>query len=36
MKLPLDPVGGEEAEKIMAAIYAAPPELAKRVKDVLD
>ena len=34
--LPLDPVSGEEAEKIMATIYAAPPELAKKVKDVLD
>jgi tripartite-type tricarboxylate transporter receptor subunit TctC len=34
--LPLDPVAGEEAEKIMVTIYAAPPELAKKVKDVLD
>jgi tripartite-type tricarboxylate transporter receptor subunit TctC len=34
--LPLDPVGGEEAEKIMVRIYGAPPELAKKVKDVLD
>ena len=34
--LPLDPVAGEEAEKIMVTIYAAPPALAKKVKDVLD
>jgi tripartite-type tricarboxylate transporter receptor subunit TctC len=34
--LPLDPVSGEEAEKIVAAIYSAPPELAKKVKDVID
>jgi tripartite-type tricarboxylate transporter receptor subunit TctC len=34
--LPLDPVTGEEAEKIMAMIYAAPPALAQKVKDVLD
>jgi tripartite-type tricarboxylate transporter receptor subunit TctC len=34
--LPLDPVSGEEAEKIIATIYAAPPDLAKKVKDVLD
>jgi tripartite-type tricarboxylate transporter receptor subunit TctC len=33
--LPLDPVSGEEAEKVIAAIYAAPPELARKVKDVL-
>jgi tripartite-type tricarboxylate transporter receptor subunit TctC len=34
--LPLDPVTGEEAEKAIAAIYAAPPELARKVKDVLE
>jgi tripartite-type tricarboxylate transporter receptor subunit TctC len=34
--LPLDPVTGEEAEKIITMIYAAPPELARKVKDVLD
>ena len=34
--LPLDPVSGEEAEKIIRAIYAASPELARKVKDVLD
>jgi hypothetical protein len=32
----LDPVTGEEAEKIIATIYAAPPELTRRVKDVLE
>jgi tripartite-type tricarboxylate transporter receptor subunit TctC len=34
--LPLDPVSGEEAEKVITEIYAAAPELAKKVKDVLD
>jgi tripartite-type tricarboxylate transporter receptor subunit TctC len=34
--LPLDPVSGEEAETIIAKMYAAPPALARRVKDVLD
>ena len=34
--LPLDPVTGEDAEKVIAAIYAAPPELARKVKDVLE
>jgi tripartite-type tricarboxylate transporter receptor subunit TctC len=34
--LPLDPVSGEEAEGIIKTIYAASPELAKKVKDVLD
>jgi len=34
--LPLDPVPGEEAEKMIATIYAASPELARKVKDVLD
>jgi tripartite-type tricarboxylate transporter receptor subunit TctC len=34
--LPLDPVTGEEAEKIIKTIYSASPELAKKVKDVLD
>ncbi len=32
----LDPVTGEEAEKIIATIYAAPPELTKKVKEVLE
>lgn len=32
----LDPVSGEEAEKIIATIYAAPPELNRKVKDVLE
>ena len=34
--LPLDPVTGEEAAQVVNAIYAAPPALAKKVKDVLD
>lgn len=34
--LPLDPVSGEEAENIVAAIYAASPDLAKQVKDVFE
>lgn len=34
--LPLDPVTGQEAEKIMSVIYSAPPEMAKKVKDVLE
>ena len=34
--LPLDPVAGEEAETVVHEIYSAPPELAKKVKDVLD
>jgi tripartite-type tricarboxylate transporter receptor subunit TctC len=34
--LPLDPVPGEEADRVVDAIYSAPPELAKKVKDVLD
>jgi tripartite-type tricarboxylate transporter receptor subunit TctC len=34
--LPLDPVSGEEAAEIIKTIYAASPELAKKVKDVLD
>jgi tripartite-type tricarboxylate transporter receptor subunit TctC len=32
----LDPVAGEEAEKIMSQIYAAPPELIRKAKDVLE
>src|SRR5262249_40386230 len=32
----LDPVSGEEAEKIIGTIYAAPPELTRRVKEVLE
>jgi hypothetical protein len=32
----LDPVAGEEAEKIMAQIYAAPPDLIRKAKDVLE
>src|SRR5579862_358195 len=34
--LPLDAVDGEEAETVVEKIYAAPPELAKKVKDVLE
>jgi len=34
--LPLDPVTGEEAESVIATIYAAPPDMAKKVKDVLE
>jgi tripartite-type tricarboxylate transporter receptor subunit TctC len=34
--LPLSPVSGEEAEKIVGTIYAAPPELVEEVKGVLD
>ena len=34
--LPVDPVTGEEAENIIAGIYAAPPDLAKKVRDVLE
>ncbi len=34
--LPLDPVSGAEAEKIIATIYAASPQLARKVKEVLD
>jgi tripartite-type tricarboxylate transporter receptor subunit TctC len=36
LNLPLDPVSGDEAEKTIAAIYAAAPDLAKRVKDVIE
>jgi tripartite-type tricarboxylate transporter receptor subunit TctC len=32
----LDPVSGEEAEKIIATIYAASPELTRKVKEVLE
>jgi tripartite-type tricarboxylate transporter receptor subunit TctC len=32
----LDPVAGEEAEKIMAQIYAAPADLIRRAKEVLE
>jgi tripartite-type tricarboxylate transporter receptor subunit TctC len=32
----LDPVSGEEAEKIIGTIYSAPPELTKKVKEVLE
>jgi len=34
--LPLDPVPGEEAAAIINKIYSSPPELARRVKDVLE
>jgi tripartite-type tricarboxylate transporter receptor subunit TctC len=34
--LALDPVPGEEADAIINKIYAASPELARRVKDVLE
>jgi tripartite-type tricarboxylate transporter receptor subunit TctC len=32
----LDPVSGEEAEKVIATIYAAPVELTRKVKEVLE
>jgi tripartite-type tricarboxylate transporter receptor subunit TctC len=32
----LDPVTGEEAEKVTARIYAAPPDLIRKAKDVLE
>jgi tripartite-type tricarboxylate transporter receptor subunit TctC len=32
----LDPVPGEEAEKIISTMYTASPELTRKVKDVLD
>jgi tripartite-type tricarboxylate transporter receptor subunit TctC len=32
----LDPVSGEEAEKIIATMYAAPPALVKKVKEALE
>jgi tripartite-type tricarboxylate transporter receptor subunit TctC len=32
----LDPVSGEEAEKIIATMYAASPELVKKVREVLE
>jgi hypothetical protein len=34
--LPLDPVTGAEAEQIIRSIYATPPELARKVKAVLE
>ncbi len=34
--LPLDPVPGEEAAAIIDRIYAAPPALARKVKEVLE
>jgi tripartite-type tricarboxylate transporter receptor subunit TctC len=34
--LPLDPITGEEAEKIVANIYKAPPALVEKIKDVLN
>jgi tripartite-type tricarboxylate transporter receptor subunit TctC len=34
--LPLDPVPGEEAAAIIGRIYSASPELARKVKDVLE
>ncbi len=34
--LPLDSVEGEEAEKVIATIYAAAPAMARQVKDVLE
>jgi tripartite-type tricarboxylate transporter receptor subunit TctC len=34
--LPLDPVAGEEAAAIINKIYSASPELARKVKDVLE
>jgi tripartite-type tricarboxylate transporter receptor subunit TctC len=35
-KLLLDPVEGEEAEKITKQIYAAPPDLIRKAKEVLE
>jgi tripartite-type tricarboxylate transporter receptor subunit TctC len=35
-KLLLDPVSGEEAEQIIAKMYAAPAELKRKVKEVLE
>jgi tripartite-type tricarboxylate transporter receptor subunit TctC len=32
----LDPVAGEEAEKVTAQIYAASPDLIRKAKDVLE
>ena len=34
--LPLDPVAGEEAAAIINRIYSAPPELARKVKELLE
>jgi tripartite-type tricarboxylate transporter receptor subunit TctC len=34
--LPLDPVPGAEAETVVTRIYAAPPELVRKVRDVLE
>jgi tripartite-type tricarboxylate transporter receptor subunit TctC len=34
--LPLDPVSGAETEQIIKSIYASPPELASKVKAVLE
>jgi hypothetical protein len=34
--LPLDPVPGEEAAAIINKIYSAPPELARKVRNVLE
>jgi hypothetical protein len=34
--LPLDPVTAVEAEQIIKSIYAASPELARKVKDVIE
>ena len=34
--LPLDPVAGEEAAAVIERIYAAPPELARKVKEVIE
>jgi hypothetical protein len=34
-KLLLDPVAGEEAEKIMTRLYAAPPDLIRKAKAAL-
>jgi hypothetical protein len=34
--LPLDPVTGTEAEQIVKSIYAEAPELAQKVKAVLE
>ena len=34
--LPLDPVSGDEAEQIVSSIYKAPPEFAKKVKELIE
>lgn len=33
--VPVNPATGEEAEKIIAAIYTAPPELVAKARDAI-